>query len=151
MWGFMIDDAWVIARDIEMNGVRYADAHLRGLSIEEREALGIFPVRELAWDAAAFRSTGFTYSVEAGELVGTPNLVAIPEEEITRANDSKRRADAIAELASLDGLMDRATEDLITLLDKWEDPALAYQKARRDRKAELRVIIAETAYLVPVS
>ena len=61
--------------------------------------------------------------------------------------DLRARNAAMSELTSLDTMLDRATEDLITALDKWDDPALNYQKMRRDRKNELRIIIKNTDYL----
>lgn len=147
MWATMIDNVLIINSTIELNGVRYSDTHLRGMDVNERNDLGIYPCREVGFDESTHRSTGYQYELIEGEFVGTPILVEIPPEELTRAADSKARAAAISELAQLDTFAPRLGEDLITALNVDVTTLPQIQQERLARKAELRTILANTAYL----
>lgn len=111
MWATMINDVWFIASDIEVNDIRYTDTHLRGMTSEEREELAIYPVREEGYDESVYRVTGYTYDLTNGEVIGTPTLFAIPEEELQRGRDSKARAEAFKALDVIDAKSIRALRE----------------------------------------
>lgn len=149
MFGYKNEEgSIIIANPLVVDGIKYEDAFLRGLSAEEREALSIYPVREEAYDEALYRSTGYAYSLVDGEIVGTPSLVEIPEEELARKADEARRNSAISELAELDRFIPRGLEDTWVLLGVDVATLPQVQQDRLTRKSELRTIINETSYLV---
>lgn len=84
------------------------------------------------------------YILDTNEMIeaGSPDpRVVMSDDERTRLGEATSRKAAIAELAELDRVLPRSTEDLISILGKWDDPALAFQKTRKARKDELRAII----------
>lgn len=147
MFGY-IGNEIVISNPLTVNDIVYMDSHLRGMEASEREALGIYPIRDVPYDEAVYRCTGYTYALTDGEIIGTPTLVAIPQEELTRQADSITRSAAITELAKLDTYLPRGVEDLIAILavDVMTLPAI--QQTRLARKGELRAIINNTNYLI---
>jgi hypothetical protein len=147
MFGYFNEGSIVIANPLIVNGIKYEDVFLRGVSKTDREALSIYPVHELTWDETLYRSTGFAYALVDGEIVGTPALVEIPVEELARLADQKRRSEAIQELAELDRFIPRGVEDLITTLTIDVTTLPQVQQDRLARKTVLRQVINDTNYL----
>ena len=150
MWATLINNEWFISSNISTDSVNYSDGYLRGLTADERTALGVYPVNETPFDATANTCTGYTYDLVNGEVVGTPTLVPYTADQLKTNADWAARSQAIATLADLDSYIPRGLEDTWAALNFDTTKLPAQQQARLTAKAEARTTIAATAYLVAV-
>ena len=150
MWAILDNNEWFISTNISTDSVNYSDAYLRGLTGDERSAIGVYPVNEQPFDATANTCTGYTYELVNGEVVGTPTLVPLTADQLKRNVDWASRNQAISDLATHDTYIPRGLEDTWTALafDTTKLPAL--QQDRLTAKTAARKVISDTAYLVAV-
>ena len=147
MFGYINNNEIIISNPLTVNDIVYQDSHLRGMDATDREALSIYPVREETYIEETHRCTGYAYALVDGEILGVPSLVEIPAEELTRLADSKARADAKAKLASLDLIIPRGLEDLMTSLKVDVTTLPPIQLERLAAKEACREVIRNTSYL----
>ncbi len=147
MWATLIDNEWFVSNTLKANGAIYVDAFLRGIAEDERIEKGIYAYREEPYDNTVYRCTGYTKALVDNEVVATPILVEIPQEELTRIADSKARMEAKATLSALDLVIPRGVEDLITTLAVDVTTLPQIQQDRLTAKAAARAVIQATNYL----